>query len=64
MWIRNMLRPDSISTARFLFELLGGRVFLLLVVAWLMVEAADVPAVAAAGSEQALHAVVRKGKRG
>lgn len=57
-----MLQADSISTARFVFELCGGRIALLLVVAWLVVEAADVPAVSAAGSEQ-LQASVRKGKR-
>jgi hypothetical protein len=63
MWIREMLKADSISTARFMFELCGGRVALLLLAAWLTVELADSPVVSAPGAEKVLQSFERKGKR-
>ena len=65
MWIRDMLNPQSISSARFLFELLGGRWMMLAAVSWLVVDLArQDPAVGSPGAERVVEAVVRKGKRG
>lgn len=62
--IREMLNAQSISSARFFFELCGGRWLMLVAVSWFIVELArEAPAVAAPGTERLVEAVVRKGRR-
>lgn len=61
--IREMLKADSISSARFFFELFGGRWVMLVAISWFIVELArEAPAVQAQGAERVVESV-RRGKR-
>jgi hypothetical protein len=61
--IREMLKADSISSARFFFELCGGRWVVLIAISWFIVELArEAPAVQAQGAERVVENLVRKGR--
>lgn len=61
--IREMLKADSISSARFIFELCGGRWLVLVAISWFIVELArEAPAVQAQGADRVVENLVRKAR--